>query len=816
MTRVRRHILKLLKSVPNRIAILLPVLLALGMIQSEVAWAKPPISRYIDYPTFEYLVKKCTGALKDVNQVIGKDPNLFFGGGGLRGVIAYIYRSVEQGFPSSSLCNQYIGTVENFTQYGADKDLYVRPGYHHIGKKGGWDILSAEFAAASRQAGGAAIEKVQVRPNELVDPFGALRAYYQGELKYIDIPESQFAKFRSSTGDAGLASNRKTALLLRWLRFASELPGVTLTGEQLKMANDVLTDEILHGQIEPGNYWVAKALKKNFWSHGVHHFDNWKEFFTGIPVGCYLGDLEYFVVNGHANVPLSQIFSAEECAEAKVKLHTEALRRGIPAYQIANHQLPINLSVMRSVSDETARNYLKEVARAALLLTDHPNPGMLPGATYTSHPLTAALINSISSRETPENLAVLKELKPVYQRILKNASPGTEEALDFDVLRALDLIDEKTLEKWTSEPHFILFVKAEEKLELLHKKNPEKARAAIRRVIDANFTDDSVWNTFLSILSKPQSELAKDLGAEINRNFGVFLKRVVPERNRGKGTLNLLASAKDMISEENQKQFAARAAKLAESTSLSGNNEVMDQMLRMVMDQPQTFEFLPAEDLKRLIYNRFKIDAALNDLKRFASPGQRPPTITSLYKLDPVFVGFLKQGATRSPQLDPYFARSREELYRAVTEFMHSPHVASEEAWSLLQTCKVLNLFRGANHDLLKEYASRFGTLKDFTHMRSFFDWNVREMYPSAADYVRANLAANPEFFKGSVEDAKAPFQDLKTLLSFWGLEDEFDIIAKGHGKNRTITVLPKEDSWKRTLFKAICKPAEKKLNHSK
>ncbi|MFL5813563.1 MAG: hypothetical protein ACJ763_08295 [Bdellovibrionia bacterium] len=817
MTQARARILTRFKSVTLRIALLLPISLALGLTQAPTAWAKPPISQYIDYNTFEFLVRKCTWALRDVNQVIGNDPNLFFGGGGLRGVIGYIYNSVEKRIPASSLCNKFIGNVENFTQHGADKDLYVRPGYQHVGNKGGWDILSAEFAAASREAGGTAIEKVQVRPDEIVDPFGALHSYYNGELKYIDVPESQFAKFRQSSGNAGLSSNRKTALLLRWLRFAADLPGVTLTQDQIKMANKILTDEILNGQIEPGNYWVAKALKKNFTSHGVHHFDNWKDLFTTIPLGCYLGDLGYFVVNGHHNVPLAKLFPAEDCAEARVKLYTEALRKDIPDYQIADHRISVPDSAARVVSDETARAYLKEVAKAAPQLTDHPNPGMLPAATYTSHPLTTALIRKLSAHQTPENLAVIKELRPIYQRMLENPMPGTAEALGFDVLRALDLVDEKTLEKWTSGPLFIYSDRADEKLELLHKKNPEAARAVIRKILEGKISSDAAWIPFSRILSKPESPLAKDLGSELNRNFDIFFDHIAPEHNIGQGALNVLVSAKKMISEENQKKFAVHVAKSFAATNSSTNTEIMNLMLNLVLnDQPQMLDFLAPEDLKRLVDKHFKTDAAINDLKRFANADRRPPTITSLYTMDPDFVNYLQYGNTKHPKLIPYFAQAKEELYQAVTQFMHSPNVSSEEAWHLVRSCKVLRLFQGAEHDLLKEYASRFGTLDHFISNRDFFDWDAREQFPSAREYFRQNLNAHPEFFEGPTTEAKLPFEDLKRLLGFWSLSDEFEVITKGYGNKKTIQVLPKEDSWKRTLYKTICKPAEKQLTHSK
>jgi hypothetical protein len=221
----------------------------------------------VTYEQFEQLVKEKTAEIPELQTLWSWRANhhepVYLGGGILRGLLKWL----EENLRDSSFENVRKMAAprieELLIQKDADWDLYHdRVGAdwfkENMPEYGSWDILTREFREQSIEAGGPTIEKIRVSPNQVEDPLGGLKAFYEGKLTYIDVPEWTFRKFRGTK--KALSTNMKSALVLRELRFANEIPSAELDEETKLLLRSVVKSELK--RIKPQNYWIQKSLKK--------------------------------------------------------------------------------------------------------------------------------------------------------------------------------------------------------------------------------------------------------------------------------------------------------------------------------------------------------------------------------------------------------------------------------------------------------------------------------------------------------------------------------------------------------------------------
>jgi hypothetical protein len=239
--------------------------LALSLAPFQPLLATPV--KNVTYEQFEQLLKEKTAQIPELQELwswrASSNEPVYLGGGILRGLLKWLeiklrHSSFEQ------VRQTTVPTVQELLiQKNADMDLYHdRYGkawfQNHMPQYGDWDILTKDFREQSIEAGGPAIEKIRVSPDQVEDPLGGLRAFYEGKLPYVDVPEKVFKKFRGERGT--LNSNMKSALVLRELRFANEMPSVEIDEDTSRRLHAAVDSELT--RIQPRNYWIQKTLKK--------------------------------------------------------------------------------------------------------------------------------------------------------------------------------------------------------------------------------------------------------------------------------------------------------------------------------------------------------------------------------------------------------------------------------------------------------------------------------------------------------------------------------------------------------------------------
>jgi hypothetical protein len=248
--------------------VLLLVLLFLGSAGAICAPVKNA-----SYEEFQSLVRESVAKIPDLNPLwqwrANHNEPVYFGGGGLRGLLKWLeyqlrHASVDQ------VRAMRVPKMDHLISEWADKDIYHDKVDSNWFKSnfpayGDWDVLTRSFYDSSLEAGGPGIEKVRVNPSQIDDPFGGLAAFYKGELNYVDAPEEVFRKFRGAS-PSGLSENYKAALVMRTLRFANDMPSVTLDKETLAVMKAAVESE--QHLVAANNYWLQKSLYKLYLSNG--------------------------------------------------------------------------------------------------------------------------------------------------------------------------------------------------------------------------------------------------------------------------------------------------------------------------------------------------------------------------------------------------------------------------------------------------------------------------------------------------------------------------------------------------------------------
>lgn len=187
---------------------------------------------------------------------------VYFAGGALRGIMKWLEGELQsQDF--KAVFKLKPPPFDTLIQAGADRDLMVlkeSSAYTVFAPYNSWDVLQPKFLQASRLAGGSDIEKLGVKPDAIYDPYDSIGEYLQGRLSFTNVPEAQFASFRSNTSI--LTNNSKSALVLRHLRFLVMFRDVAVTESDLSLLRQIVQSDRLASPSRAEDYWITKALKK--------------------------------------------------------------------------------------------------------------------------------------------------------------------------------------------------------------------------------------------------------------------------------------------------------------------------------------------------------------------------------------------------------------------------------------------------------------------------------------------------------------------------------------------------------------------------
>ncbi|MBC7386510.1 MAG: hypothetical protein H7301_10175 [Cryobacterium sp.] len=773
-----------MRKLPTRLrnAILGAVMLVTAATQAH---AGPPISTWVDLPTFKFLVRKCTNAIQDLNPRFVEDPNVFFGGGGLRGVVAYIYRNLQLGYTSDQLCNKWIGNVDQFTQAGADKDLFIREGFKAPENKQGWDMLDSAFWIESRKAGGAAIEKVQVRNDELRDPFDALAAYHRGELLFIDAPEDQFAKYRGNRG-GGLRGNSKTALLLRWLRFSEDLPGVKISDAQWDMAAGIVFEEISHSQIETDSYWIAKALKKQFLSLATLYgrqndfWEKWKKPFIRMGLAGELSTRNYEVINGTTHLPLKSIFLASDLYESKLRFQMEGFAKGhrfssFPkAYQSSEYHLKI--------SPELARDYVRTATQELVnYLFTTPISGYVDGL-LAGQP---AVFSAYRKMEAGKDKSLFEEVFTKLLSFPRFADDPFWAKIRYEWVSATPLLTDALMQRMVSSRKPEMISDQLDHARLLSASATRFPNSKINHVTDFIEKMEPIhWKEFLHSDTRP--EILDFISQKSN---ALIFRAVEGDEKalnslRASGTLNdvsLLASptafklvAEGMIrGEKNTDRVAAMYTSNANLWTLFSQKTSQESRL--------------AFTLREIGFEKFKETLHKKKLS--------DPELSTYFSAS--FQDYLEDDSL-SFVLANEFRLARKAIFSEIEATLAAPDANQEFSWKLVKESIPFRSATGST-DLLEMYLDRFGVFSELEPVTVFL--NVPRGFPSEKEFLFQNLIAHPKQVTKQGQKTRALYERTRNLLNRYQLDESFDLLLTDFPP-RSVSVLPTKKGLSRALHR--------------
>ncbi|MBC7386512.1 MAG: hypothetical protein H7301_10185 [Cryobacterium sp.] len=218
-----------------------------------------PLDGVVTYAQFETLLKLKSGDIPDLAPLRTAgvwDPkwkDVYVSGGCLRGLSHWIYDRLQ----TQSYSEVALLPVPEISQLlrisWSDRDLVAPDALVEKLKTqmtSGWDVLSESFQNESTVAGGPGLDKSRVNPFRVVDPLNGLKDYYHGRIV--------FHEASGSINGEQLKENSVTAMALRYLREAVDLPELHTTTESLARVAKAGESE----RLSPNNYWVNKALHK--------------------------------------------------------------------------------------------------------------------------------------------------------------------------------------------------------------------------------------------------------------------------------------------------------------------------------------------------------------------------------------------------------------------------------------------------------------------------------------------------------------------------------------------------------------------------
>ncbi len=750
------------------------VLLLVALLPASPARGERPISAFMDLATLRFLVRKCTNAIREVNQIFANDPSraLFFGGGGLRGTLAYIYQQSARGFRRDQLCNEFIGSITDFIQEGADKDLFLREGYKLVGSKQGWDVLLSSFWKESRKAGGAAIEKVLVRPDEIDDPFDALAAYHRGESPFINVPESVFAAYRSSQNADGLRDNRKTALILRWLRFNEDLPGLKVTSQQLREAAEIVYTEIASNQLTHNNYWVEKSLKKHFSTMLTRYFDGtnssdrfWTRYLDSlfqVGIGCHFAKLGYSIRYRNRDYRFRDTFTLDRCIEHALRVQLRGARQYILRSELPKEYRSLSLPAGARIDSALANEWL-DVTSTELRnrVAGSLNAPIEASYAFQRETLTAYLYATDSAAKAKFAAAFAAWVD----------SPLAEDArywsmFSFAAFQRAGLDSAEMVRRAVAVGVF----EGEAKLiEQFAETDP----AAVAR----NAYEDTLngGRRYLGFRRLADGSVGQAADRGLNQRFRDLLTDNAPEGISAAwiAWVQDATRAGAIISEENLKLLAAQS---------ESNERALDLARRLFSDRLVLTEFYRKLSPKRQLSIAYEEVGRTQFLARLtpgkvALLGDKPP-----FSLE--FMAYLADGTGTDSEL---YSRVRGAAYADLLAAMTDAPFGALEAWELLRFGARLHPLDWRETDLLTLYLQKYVAPTDLAILATLAsDPHIRK-YPRIREFVRDSLAsAGPVSgttrARGTGKNLRKLHADIATLLLEHGLEKDFEPLLSGVG----------------------------------
>ncbi|MBC7386513.1 MAG: hypothetical protein H7301_10190 [Cryobacterium sp.] len=219
------------------------------------------LKNLVTYSQFETLLKLKSSELTELKPLWDKqrfDPRwrrIYLSGGTLRGLAHWVHESLQT-HSYDEFVNLPVPSIANLLRITwSDRDLVVPDDQAPLVASllgGGWDVLSESFQLESTLAGGPGLDKSRVNPYELVDPLHGMVDFYEGKLTFHQ--PSGMVSGRLLTG------NSQTAMALRFLREAIDLPELVPDAESMEQIRAIGRREVL----PTNNYWLEKALHKLF------------------------------------------------------------------------------------------------------------------------------------------------------------------------------------------------------------------------------------------------------------------------------------------------------------------------------------------------------------------------------------------------------------------------------------------------------------------------------------------------------------------------------------------------------------------------
>ncbi|MBC7386511.1 MAG: hypothetical protein H7301_10180 [Cryobacterium sp.] len=757
-----------------------------GSVQAE-----PPISTWVDLPTFQFLIRKCSNAIIDVSPYI-QHKKYFFGGGGLRGTIAYIYRMLQAGSTPKQLCNGWIGNINQFTQAGADKDLFIREGFTAPADKDGWDMLDSSFWIESQKAGGAAIEKVQVRNDELRDPFGALAAYHKGELLFINVPEEQFVNYRGGRR-GGLTGNSKTALLLRWLRFSEDLPGITVTKDQWDQASEIVFDEIMHSQIETESYWIAKALKKEFVSFATPYgretgfWEKWKRPFIRMGLAGELSARNYEIINGTSHIPLQEIFSATDLYESKLQFQLNGFNKGLrrtsfpKSYQSSEYNLKI--------SPELARDYVRIATQE---LFDYLFTTPIFGHAADLLAGQPAIFSAYQKMEAGKDKSLFEK---VFAQFLSMP------AFESDPFWA-SIHDE-----WVSGTPLLSDV-------LVHRMAENQKAAQAGYGIDHANVSPAQSTHFPDPHQLPLDDFLEKIPAEqwkeldypgVQQKILNFIRRkanllVTKALSGDEKSFGRLSAGETLLSIS---ELLSPAIFEAVGKALIVGDKSADRLAEMFASRENLWRFFAkktsSESRLAFVSRQIGFENFQAALQMRATSDQ---TLENFFP--PIFRRFLAEDSAYFLFSNEYMM-AREAAFLQIASAIDNPNTDQSFAWKMVKESIPFRAHSGASHsasasiDLLERYSNRFGSHPSLLSVIDFLQ--KPQGFPSDKDFLIKNLITHPKIESKSAEGTRSVYYSIQTILEVYGLANQFDVLLPNF-LLRSVSVRPTEIGFRRSMQK--------------
>ena len=224
------------------------------------------IPRYkMPYSEFEALVKKQVENSTELKPLWenqkNEHKNVYLGGGDLRNIL----RNLDKKILDAEASGKAVEVNPNYSLIAegkktADHDLWIGDPKVSSEVKSlfpDWDLLDQGFYEASVKAGGATIEKIRVNTGRIEDPYGALKAWYNGKLDF-HLSTTEALK---QTSDRLLYENTFTVMALRFLRFSIENPEWKVAPETWAKIRKIAESE----KILPKENWFVHKGLANLW-----------------------------------------------------------------------------------------------------------------------------------------------------------------------------------------------------------------------------------------------------------------------------------------------------------------------------------------------------------------------------------------------------------------------------------------------------------------------------------------------------------------------------------------------------------------------